>query len=89
MKRLMRGGGVRGRGKNFVGEVEWEASIDVENFTADFIRTRVGREGLGRTLHWLVLCAPFVPRVPVGQRLRRMCRLVIKSWNILSLRNRK
>jgi len=52
-------------------------------------RTRVGREGLGRTLHWLVLCAPFVPRVPVGQRLRRMCRLVIKSWNILSLRNRK
>ena len=37
MKRLMRGGGVRGRRKKIVGEVEWEASIDVENFTVEFI----------------------------------------------------
>ena len=58
--------GVRDRGKTPVVEVEWEASIDIDHFTIEFIRTRVGREGLGHTPPWLLLCAPFVLRVSVG-----------------------
>ena len=68
-------------------EVEWEESVDVDHFTVVFIRTRVGRKGLGRTLPWLILCVPFVPRVSVGLRPRHMRCLVIKSWNTLSRRN--
>jgi hypothetical protein len=68
----------------FVVEVNWETSIDVDHFTVIFISTGVGREGLECTLPWLVLCAPFVPRVSVGLRPRHMCRLVIKSWNTQS-----
>ena len=80
---------VRNRGNIFVVEVEREASVDVDHFTGVFIRTRVGREGLGRTLPWLVLYAPFVPPVSVGLHPRHTRRLVIKSWNILSRRSRK
>jgi len=79
MKRSMRGGprrsaavrGVRDRGKIFVVKVEWEASVDIDHFTAECIRTRVGSEGLGRTLP-----SPFVPRVSAGLR-----RVVIKEHN--------
>ena len=64
--------GVRDRGKTPVVEVEWEASVDVDHFTVEFIRTRVGREGLGHTLPWLLLCAPFVLRVSVNLRPRHV-----------------
>ena len=77
--------GVRDRGKILV--VEWEASVDVYRFTVAFIRTRRRKR---RTWDTPFLgYAPFVPRVSVGLHPRHMCRLVIKSWNTVSRRNRK